>query len=102
MRLQVTHCVKWGSELDRGGRGRPSRFCSEGCKKSAEAEMRRINTNLRSLELRRAGLVFGPRAEEARRSCDGPIAELQARYDHLCGAPRPRKELPNDPARHGN
>ncbi|MBV5244337.1 hypothetical protein KUF57_12410 [Mycolicibacterium sp. PAM1] len=49
--------------------------------------MRRLNTNLRALELRRAGLVYGPGAEEARRSCDGSIAEMQARYDHLAGVP---------------
>ncbi len=85
MRMQVTHCVKCGVGLERGGRGRPSRFCSEGCKTSTEAEMRRLNTNLRAMELRRAGLVYGPDAEEARRSCDGQIATMQARYDHLAG-----------------
>lgn len=87
MQLQVTQCVKCGAELQRGGRGRPSRFCSEGCKTSAEAEMRRLNTNLRHLEQRRAAMVFGPDAESARRSFDVSIAELQARYDHLAGVP---------------
>jgi hypothetical protein len=56
-----------------------------GCKSSSEAEMRRLNTNLRHLEQRRAGLVFGPDPEAERRRYDGPIAELQARYDHLAG-----------------
>lgn len=85
MEFKVTHCVKCGSELHREGPGRPSRFCSEGCKSSAVAEMRRLNANLKALELRRAGLVYGPQAEKARQGLDAPIAEMQARYDHLAG-----------------
>ena len=92
MRNEVTHCVKCGFELHRGDRGRPSRFCSEGCRTSTEAEMRRLSSNLKALELRRAGLIYGPHAEEARRSLDGLIAEMQARYDHLAGVPQQRNE----------
>lgn len=58
--------------------------------------MRRLNTNLRNLEERRAGLVFGPDAERSRRSYDAPIAELQARYDHLAGVPASKERNPND------
>lgn len=87
MKFHPTECVKCGAKLDHGGRGRPSRFCSEGCKASVEAEMRRLNASLKAMELRRAGLIYGPKAEEARRACDGPIADLQARYDHLAGVP---------------
>lgn len=91
MKLQVTHCVKCGTELERGGRGRPSRFCSEGCKTSVEAEMRRINTNLRDLEHSRSlRNIHMPgatkeRLEQERARYDASIAELQARYDHLAG-----------------
>ena len=87
MRMTAAHCVKCGSELPRGAPGRPSRFCSEGCKASAEAEMRRLNTHLRNLEARRAAQVFGPDPERERRRYDAPVAELQARYDHLAGVP---------------
>ena len=90
MRNQVTHCVKCGSELqpEGRGRGRPSRFCSEGCKTSVEAEMRRLNANLKAMELRRAGLIYGPNAEASRRECSGRITEMQARYDRLAGVPQ--------------
>lgn len=82
-------CVKCNRPITRSERGgRPSRFCSTGCKTSSEAEMRRINANLRALELKRAAMVFGPDAEATRRTFDPSIAELQARYDHLAGVPQ--------------
>lgn len=85
MQFQVTHCVKCGSELQGGGRGRPSRFCSAGCRLSAEAEMRRLTVNLRNLEHRLANEVYGGATHRAPLAAS--VAELQARYDHLAGVP---------------
>lgn len=95
MQFQITHCVKCGAELQRGGRGRPSRFCSDGCKSSAEAEMRRINVNLRKLEERRANEVYGSPDHRAR--LDGSISELQRRFDHLSGVPNRQDDEPETP-----
>ncbi|SKY52346.1 Uncharacterised protein [Mycobacteroides abscessus subsp. massiliense] len=84
MELQISQCVKCSHELDRGRPGRPSRFCSDGCKASTEAEMRRVNVHLRKAEERRnlALLHNMPTANH-----DRVIADLQTRYDHLAGVP---------------
>jgi hypothetical protein len=52
MKFPVTQCVECGTEMEGPGSrgGRPSRFCSEGCKTSAGAEMRRLNVLLRKFE----------------------------------------------------
>jgi hypothetical protein len=90
-----TNCVKCDAELQppdsRGGR--PSRFCSEGCKVSAEAEMRRLNVVLRRLEDARAnepvrwGYSDTERVQAAVARYDEAIAPLQKRFDHLAGVP---------------
>jgi hypothetical protein len=95
-------CPKCGGELSGPGPrgGRPARFCCEGCKVSAEAEMRRLNVLLRKFDERRgvelvnaAGRVSRGRekylAELAARY-DRVIGELQARFDHLAGVPARR------------
>lgn len=95
-------CPKCGGPLSGPGPagGRPARFCSEGCKASAEAEMRRLNVLLRKFEERRAAatLSIGERIPdkrtrermlgEAQARHDEVIGEMQARYDHLAGVPR--------------
>jgi hypothetical protein len=72
-KFRITHCVKCGTALEgpdpeaRGGR--PSRFCSQGCKVSAEAEMRRVNVLLRKFEEGRAvDMLNGRVFRAARRS----------------------------------
>lgn len=44
-------CAKCGAPLDKpSGAGRPRRFCSSGCKRAAEHEVRRLNRRLEHLE----------------------------------------------------
>jgi len=93
-----TNCVKCDAELQAPGSrgGRPSRFCSEGCKVSAEAEMRRLNVLLRKLEAERARRrLSSPYLDPARNAeviarYDEEIAVHQARFDHLAGVPEGR------------
>jgi hypothetical protein len=93
---QPTNCVKCDAELRPSGPrgGRPSRFCSEGCKVSAEAEMRRLNVVLRRLEDARANepLRWGysgdaDKVQGAVARYDDAIAPLQKRFDRLAGVP---------------
>ena len=96
---QTANCVKCDAELlppdSRGGR--PSRFCSEGCKVSVEAEMRRLNVVLRRLEDARAKepLRWGnsgdaDRVQAAVARYDEAITPLQKRFDRLAGVPSAR------------
>lgn len=89
MKFRPSECVKCGTPLEgptpRGGR--PSRFCCDGCKVSAETEMRRLAFLLRQFEegayverLRPSGKVSPERANV--------IADMQARFDHLAGVPK--------------
>ncbi|HYB37248.1 MAG TPA: hypothetical protein VEF72_16875 [Mycobacterium sp.] len=80
--------MKCGTPLEGPGvrGGRPSLFCGEGCKISAEAEMRRLSFLLRKFEegagverLRPSGRV-SPEREKV-------IADMKARFDHLAGVP---------------
>jgi hypothetical protein len=99
----VVECPKCGGAVSAPGRagGRPSRFCSEGCKGSAEAEMRRLNVLLRKFEERRGVAIIGAAERvsqgrekfvaEVRARHDCVIDELQARYDHLAGVPAARE-----------
>ena len=66
--------------------GRPSRFCSDGCKISAEAEMRRLNVHLRAFETGRYVELLNRDEVSLRRA--NVIAEMQARFDHLAGIPK--------------
>jgi hypothetical protein len=95
-----TNCVRCDAELQPPGSrgGRPSRFCSEGCKVSVEAEMRRLHVILRRLENDRANAplqsrYIDPEKEQARvrarvAEFDKAIAPLQRRFDHLSGVPK--------------
>jgi hypothetical protein len=87
MKYTPTECPKCGATLTAPGRrgGRPSRWCCDGCQRSGEAEMARLNFLLkkfeegRGIELLNAGRVL-PRRQQV-------ITEMQARYDHLAGVP---------------
>ncbi len=87
MKFHPSDCVKCGASLERPGPGggRPSRFCCEGCKTSAEAEMRRLTVLLRKFEEGRAVDMLNDGCTSPRR--EKVIAELQARFDHLAGVP---------------
>jgi len=89
MKYLPAECPKCGTALPKRAPkgGRPTRWCSEGCQRSGEAEMARLQSNLRKFESewwlnRMAGW-----SEErlARRSA--VIGEMRARYDHQTGVP---------------
>jgi hypothetical protein len=48
----LTECVKCGTELSVPETGRPPRYCSKGCRRAAEYEIRRLQRHLEDLELR--------------------------------------------------
>lgn len=84
--MEVSKCPKCGSPLDPPGAsgGRPRRWCSRGCQRSGEAEMRRINNLLKRLELDKARLQQHGLAKGLEK-LDPVIAEWQRKYDHLAG-----------------
>jgi hypothetical protein len=48
IRYIPTECCKCGNPLQRNDKGgRPTRWCSEGCKRSGEAEIARLDSILR-------------------------------------------------------
>jgi hypothetical protein len=92
MKYAPSECPKRGSGLVRSAAGgRPTRWCSEGCKRSGEGEMSRLSSLLRTLE--------GDRVLDRLNGYHRPVcvtgdimAELQSRYDHLARVPE-RAEL---------
>jgi hypothetical protein len=53
-------CVMCGRVLVRGGRGRPAKFCTAGCRIAAQHEVRRIDAQLAALERERSVLRQEP------------------------------------------
>jgi hypothetical protein len=80
-----SECPKCGAELPKRSPkgGRPTRWCSEGCQRSGEAEMSRLQSLLRKLQAEFYN--GGPPMRMERLT--GSIEELQARFDHLAGVP---------------
>lgn len=82
----MTSCLKCGRHMEGGDKtkGRPKSYCSIGCRRAAELEIRRLNTRIADLEdqairARLPGyLVLTP--AEALRS---EIARLEERLRHL-------------------
>jgi hypothetical protein len=90
MQFTPSYCPKCGGKRP-ASRGRPSRWCSEGCKRSGEAEMTRLQALLRKFEEGRAidalnGFTNAKRVQV--------LTDLQARYDHLAGVPPIAAEAP--------
>ena len=86
MKYTPSECPKCGTELASSPRGgRPTRWCSEGCKRSGEAEMSRLQSLLKGFEEGR-GVELLNRDEVSPRRVK-VIADMQARYDHLAGVP---------------
>lgn len=85
MKYTPTACPKCGGALeDKPRGGRPTRWCCEGCKRSGETEMARLDSLLRTFtEGRYVDKLNGWPTERR----DAIIAEMQARYDHLAGVP---------------
>ncbi len=49
-------CLKCGKPLTKPATGRPPSYCSRGCRRSAEHEIRRINRYIERLEIEGEGL----------------------------------------------
>jgi hypothetical protein len=82
----MSKCPKCGTDLDPPGPsgGRPRRWCSDGCLRSGEAEMRRINGVLRDLGHKKSWNQINGRGTE---QIDAVTAQWQQLYDHLAGVP---------------
>lgn len=86
VRYTPSECPKCGTELASGPNGgRPTRWCCEGCKRSGEAEMSRLQTLLRKFEEGRGVELL--RGDEVSSRRVKVIADMQARYDRLAGVP---------------
>jgi hypothetical protein len=87
MKYTPTECPKCGTRLANSPRGgRPTRWCCEGCKRSGEAEMSRLQSLLRGFE---EGLYVDLlNYDEAKPRRLKVIAEMQRRYDDLAGVPK--------------
>jgi hypothetical protein len=88
-----SECPKCGAELAKSPRGgRPTRWCSDGCKRSGEAELARLQSKLRDWEdglreCRLNGYDTNAYHKESFERRVAIIAEMQARFDHLAGVP---------------
>jgi hypothetical protein len=82
-RYTPSACPKCGANRE-PGRGRPTRWCSEGCKRSGESEMARLQSLLRKFEEGRAIEALNGRTNANRVQA---LKDMQARYDHLAGVP---------------
>ena len=69
-------CLKCRTPIKPVGVGRPPSYCSTGCRRAAEYELRRIQRHLERLEARRELPFFTKETECA-------IAELEARLRTL-------------------
>ena len=69
-------CLKCRTPLTPTAVGRPPSYCSTGCRRAAEYELRRIQRHLERLEAQRESPMFAAGAERA-------IAELEARLRTL-------------------
>jgi hypothetical protein len=86
MKYQPADCPKCGTELVRPpGGGRPTRWCSEGCKRSGEDEMNRLSSLLKTFEEGRAVDKLNGRDTKRRSAV---MKRLQSRFDHLAGVPQ--------------
>ena len=86
MRYTPTECPKCGTELARSPKGgRPTRWCSDGCRNAGEAEMTRLQRLLVKFEEGQTRHLLNYAEANPRRQ--KVIDEMQARYDHLAGCP---------------
>lgn len=89
-------CRKCGRVVDQPSRGRPKRFCSAGCRRSSELEVRRLDQAIARLEgeleacrfaetdsLAALVDVFGHNLEERQASISREIARYESRLREL-------------------
>jgi hypothetical protein len=85
MKYMPESCPKCGNMLVRNPKGgRPTRWCCEGCKRSGESEMARLQSLLRLFAEGKYVDMINGRFDQLRAEA---IADMQARYDHLAGVP---------------
>jgi hypothetical protein len=86
VRYTPSRCPKCGTEPEPKPKGgRPTRWCSDGCRTAGEAEMARLQRLLVKFEEGHYVHLLNYDDASARRL--KVLAELQARYDHLAGVP---------------
>lgn len=94
----MAECLKCGRRIEKGGRGRPAVYCSTGCRRSVEYELRRIQRHLEHAEHEVTWLQplednvsvassFGGRRGEALANARAEIERLEARLRELLEAP---------------
>jgi hypothetical protein len=89
MKYTPDECPKCGSVLVRSPNGgRPTRWCCEGCKRSGESEMARLESLLRLFTEGKYVDQLNGRPDKLRAEA---IGDMQARYDHLAGVPKLKK-----------
>ena len=86
-------CFKCGGQIQQPATGRPKRFCCDGCRISANYEIRRLNTRLLDLERDASKLRYLPDSggrdvwgqTHARRlaAAEAEIADAEARLRQL-------------------
>jgi len=83
-------CPKCGTPLEPPGTsgGRPRRWCSPGCQRAGEAQMRRLHRVLVRLELDKALQQRHSNHPATIERIDEQIAERKREYDHLAGCPQ--------------
>ena len=85
MKFSPAECPKCGSPLVKNPNvGRPTCWCCEGCKRSGESEMARLESVLRLFtEGKYVDMINGRPSELP----DEALADMQKRFDHLAGVP---------------
>lgn len=86
--MEAAACVKCGGPIaEVAATGRPKKYCSPACRRSAEHEVRRINALLGKLEERasNARLGYGCPTPASIAKIEGEIAHQEARLRALLG-----------------
>jgi hypothetical protein len=86
----MASCPKCGTSLKPPGHsgGRPKRWCSEGCRRSGESEMRILHCEMKNLQRRRSDYLLRSQYLDPSKQVekvDALIADLRAKYDQLAG-----------------
>lgn len=95
-------CLKCGGKLKRPATGRPPKFCSTGCRRAAEYELRRLQRRLEALEERASALrqepdrgmhdVYGRTRLEQLAAVEAEIDEAEDRLRLLLEAGSPEDD----------
>jgi hypothetical protein len=86
--MEATACVKCGGPIaEAATTGRPKKYCSPACRRSAEHEIRRVNVLLGKLEekVSNARLGYGYSGPGSVDKLEGEIARHEARLRALLG-----------------